>query len=212
MVADPCPRHFTLGQFVMYFVMFGHVCISVVLLQSTFTRPSGCKDFYVSGSTAGHCSAGTNFFFSPKFDLFILSLLQLLSENRIISLEGVSSHGAPAGSVITPWGWLTLPPPVDPAVERPEASLSRSGNPQPGSQPAPQQPQVKNPPTPWIEEISVDAPLKLCVILLWVLGRKRSCSGWCREDPSTQLSLRGDWVSRLSYVGGRSHRHTRRLI
>lgn len=60
-----------------------------------------------------------------------------------VCLPGLSSHGAPAGSFISPWGRLALPPPADPAAERPETPPSRSGHPGPGPQPTPQQLQVK---------------------------------------------------------------------
>lgn len=72
-------------------------------------------------------------------------MLQIVSYTCewVLCLADISSHRAPAGSFVSPWGRLTLPPPADPAAECPETPPSCCGHPGPGPQPAPQQLQVK---------------------------------------------------------------------
>lgn len=121
-------------------------------LQSSFTGPSGCADCHVPGSAAGHRTPGKSkpmesilkFFFCcccffDKLDFFSFSFWQILA--------GISSYGAPSGSFISLWGWLTLPPPAHPAAQCPETPPSCSGHPYFGPRPAPWQLQVK-PTTP----------------------------------------------------------------
>lgn len=118
-------------------------------LQSSFTGRSGCADCQVPGSAAGHRTPGKSkpmesilkHIFLGFFDKLVFFLF--LFDKFGVYLAGISSYGAPSGSFISLWGWLTLPPPAHPAAQCPETPPSCSGHPYFGPRPAPWQLQVK---------------------------------------------------------------------